>query len=265
MNYTEILEPAIRSKRLGIFSDFDGTLSNIVDQPETASIAWENRQHLQNLKQQAAAVGIISGRAVKDLVKRVDIKGLEYVGNHGLEHWLDGKEVAAGNVKRHSGDLALAVRDLTPQLLPGMQLEDKRLTLSVHFRQTASPAAVRKKFWQVIKKVAMRRKLKLFHGRGIFELRPPIEIDKGTAFELLIKKWKLTGAIYIGDDVTDTAAFIAARKLRRSGVCAAYSVGVIDQETPQSVVELADTSVEGVAGVTSFLSWLNEKLRASST
>ncbi len=187
------------------------------------------------------------------------------MGNHGLERWQNGERVAAEAVEPYLKSIALAGEDVRPRLLPGMQLEDKAVTLSIHYRQTAEPDQVREQFLSIAEEIADKHGLKLFEGRRIFELRPPIPLDKGSAFLSLVREFRLDAAMFIGDDVTDTAAFQSAAELRRSGQCQAYSVGVIDQGTPQSVAELSDISVEGVEGVSSLLSWLNENLKASST
>ena len=265
MTNFKILTPLLNARRFGLFSDFDGTLSPIVDQPEAARITPANKQRLIDLQDKTAVIGIISGRAVVDIAARVGIDGLTYVGNHGLERWRDGKRTAAEAVKPYLEEIAQAAAEVRPRLLPGMQLEDKEVTLSIHYRQTAEPDQVRERFMPVAEEIAGRHALKLFEGRRIFELRPPIPLDKGSAFLGLVDEFRLDAAMFIGDDVTDTAAFQAAAELRRSGDCLAYSVGVIDRETPQSVVELSDISVSGVEGVSSLLSWLNENLKASST
>lgn len=261
----ESLTPLLNAQRFGLFCDFDGTLSRIVDQPEAAEITPENKRRLVDLKDKTAVIAIISGRAVADIASRVGIDGLTYIGNHGLERWQDGERVAAEAVQPYLEEIARAAEDVRPRLLPGMQLEDKEVTLSIHYRQTAEPDQVREQFKPVAEEIASQHGLKLFEGRRIFELRPPIALDKGSAFRGLVDEFRLDAAVFIGDDVTDTAAFRAAAELRRSGNCQAYSVGVLDRETPQSVAELSDVSVSGVEGVSSLLSWLNEKLSASST
>ena len=261
----ESLTPLLNAKRFGLFCDFDGTLSPIVDQPEAAEITPKNKQRLIDLKDKTAVIAIISGRAVADIAVRVGIDGLTYVGNHGLERWRDGKRAAAEAAQPYLDEISRAAEDVKARLLPGMQLEDKEVTLSIHYRQTAEPDEVREQFLPAAEEIARQHGLKLFEGRRIFELRPPIALDKGSAFRALVREFRLDAAIFIGDDVTDTAAFQAAAELRWGGECQAYSVGVVDRETPQSVVELSDISVSGVEGVSSLLSWLNEKLKASST
>jgi trehalose-6-phosphatase len=92
-----------------------------------------------------------------------------------------------------------------------------------------------------------------------------VKIDKGTAFEELVKTYQLEAAFYLGDDTTDVAVFLAARQLRERGQCLAYGFGVESQGTPQVVLTEADYLVQEVAGVEAFLDWLSKARTASST
>jgi trehalose 6-phosphate phosphatase len=99
----------------------------------------------------------------------------------------------------------------------------------------------------------------------IFELRPPIEINKGTAFHSLVNAYQLDSAIYMGDDTTDVDALHMARKLRQTGQCYALGIGVQSPDMPDAVGEAADVMVSGVSDVEDFLDWLFSIRSASST
>jgi trehalose 6-phosphate phosphatase len=150
-------------------------------------------------------------------------------------------------------------------LLPDMQLENKEVTLSIHYRQTDDPDKV----WSYAKPrleiIADQLGLDLFEGRMIFELRPPVKEDKGSAFAYLVEEHQLDGAVFLGDDITDTAAFIKAAELKEEAKCLAFSVGVQEKGTPDEVLELSDVNVAGVQGVEGLLAWFANNLRASST
>lgn len=263
--YKNILEPLFKQSRIGLFFDFDGTLSPIVPRPEDAKITPENQEYLQQLQKKVNVIAIISGRSATDVAKKVNLPGAEYVGNHGLEYIKSGKLTVLSVVEPYLPAIRAAADALQPKLLPNMQLENKTVTLSIHYRQTKKPTEARKIFFPIAQRVAEQTGLSLFEGRMIFELRPPIKLDKGTAFSTLVKENKLDGALFVGDDITDTAAFKAATQLRETKICQAFSIGVMDEETPQEVVDSSDSSVEGAAGVSALLGWLNEKLIASST
>ena len=86
----------------------------------------------------------------------------------------------------------------------------------------------------------------------VIELRPPLEVDKGTALEALAERLSLSGVVCLGDDITDIDMFEAARRLRGGGLTVA-TVAVASEEAAPDVAEAADYTVEGVAGVSRLL------------
>ncbi len=84
----------------GIFTDFDGTLSTIVEQPFTARPLNGVLEVLECLVKSFNCVAVISGRPVEFLVERLgrDLleEGLNLVGLHGLERMTNSGEVAVG-------------------------------------------------------------------------------------------------------------------------------------------------------------------------
>ena len=99
----------------------------------------------------------------------------------------------------------------------------------------------------------------------VFEIRPPLELNKGTAFRALVDEFNLDAAIYLGDDTTDVDAIRAAQALRQAGTCYAFGLGVDSLETPLVVREASDFLAEGVEGVESFLDWVRIARSASSS
>src|SRR3989338_7452407 len=80
------LRERLRGKFILLFLDFDGTLSPIEDTPAKATIPKETIKLLKGLSRQPQfKLVIISGRALKDLKKRIALDNIIYVGNHGLE------------------------------------------------------------------------------------------------------------------------------------------------------------------------------------
>jgi trehalose-phosphatase len=127
-----------------LFLDFDGTLSHLVDWPEKATLPPGARQALTALAAQPqVAIAVISGRALTDLRLRVDVAGLIYAGNHGLEiSAADFSFVEPTAVARQE-----ALRQLSERLsdrlerLPGVLVECKGLSTAVHVRRAAPTAA----------------------------------------------------------------------------------------------------------------------------
>lgn len=259
------LRTLLRQPRLGLVTDVDGTISPIVADPDAARVTPRARELLAALRSHLALVAVVSGRAADDVRARVGVPGVVTVGNHGLETWADGAVRLAPEAAAYRPALEAARDTLSDALLPGMQVEDKGATLSVHYRRAGDPEAAEAAFGPVAQAVADEHGLRLFRGRMVFELRPPLEIDKGTAFRRLVQHYALDGAMYIGDDTTDADALRAARELRAAGTCYALALGVESDDTPGSVREAADVLLPGVAGVEDFLAWLLNAVSASST
>ena len=260
----ELLE-AIHKPRLGLITDVDGTISPIVDVPDEAHVTPRNLSLLADLQNQLTLTAVISGRSAEDIHRRVGLPGLIYVGNHGMERWQDGEVLVSPTAAAYRDDLLAAMPEIKQMLVTGMRFEDKGATLSIHYRQTSHPEKVANELGPSMRKIAKQHGLYLTRGRMVFEFRPPVEIDKGTAFEELVKSHQLEAAFYLGDDTTDVAAFLATRRLREAEECLAYGLGVESQGTPQAVLTEADYLVQEVSGVESFLDWLSRARTASST
>ncbi len=260
-----LLQPLVERPRLGLVTDVDGTISPIVSEPEAAQVTGRSRELLRALQVHLALVAVVSGRSVKDVRNRVALPGVVYLGNHGLERWEDNRVVPAPQAAAFRPALEAAMEALGPQQMPGMQIEDKGATLSIHYRQTADPAAVAEKFAPLLREIAASHGLSFFQGRMVFELRPPLEVNKGTAFRGLVIERELDAAVYIGDDTTDVDALRMARQLRQEQRCYCLGLGVESPDIPDAVRATADLLVSGVSGVESFLAWLLTARSASST
>jgi trehalose 6-phosphate phosphatase len=260
-----LLKPIVDLPRLGLISDMDGTLSPIVDVPADARPTPRNRELLRALQTQLPIVALVSGRAAADLQQRVNLPGLIYIGNHGLERWQDDRVITAPEALQFRPQLESALDEIRSHLIPDMRIEDKGATLSVHYRQTADPESAARDFQPLLDSLAARHNLRLYQGRMVFELRPPIEMHKGTAFRQLVTEYQLDAALYLGDDTTDVDALRMAQQLRQDQSCYALGIAVESPDMPPAVGQNADLSVQGVSGVESFLSWLLQARSASTT
>jgi trehalose 6-phosphate phosphatase len=260
-----LLRPLLEPGRLGLITDMDGTVSHIVEHPDAAKITPRCRALLDALQEHLALVAVISGRAVVDLRQRVGLPGLVYVGNHGLERWRDDRVELAPAAATFRPALKAAVEQVKPRQVPGLQIEDKGATVSIHYRRTADPPTTAAVLEPFLRDLAAQHNLNLFQGRMVFELRPPVTVDKGSAFTDLTTQYRLDAAVYLGDDTTDIDALQAARRLRESGACYALGLGVDAAETPDEVRANADLLLAGVQDVESFLDWLLRAVSASST
>ena len=202
--------------RLVLLLDFDGTLAPIVERPELAAMPAATRAALDRLMAlPGVEAAVVSGRGLADVRERAAIPGIAYAGNHGMEiegaglHRMHPEAVAARPA------LEAAARRIEPELagIPGAFLEDKGMTLSIHFRQ--SPAEHHDDVRLAVESGAGEG-LRVTSGKMVLEVRPRVEWDKGKAVLFLLNQMRPPpGApvLYLGDDRTDEDAFRALASL----------------------------------------------------
>ncbi|MFZ1177692.1 MAG: trehalose-phosphatase, partial [Mycobacterium sp.] len=74
----------IAARRPAVFFDFDGTLSDIVNDPDAARPVAGATEALEKLAAQCP-VAVLSGRDLADVTTRVGVPGIWYAGSHGFE------------------------------------------------------------------------------------------------------------------------------------------------------------------------------------
>jgi trehalose 6-phosphate synthase/phosphatase len=199
--------------------DFDGTLARLVDDPARAEIPAAVRASLARIaRADRTLVAVISGRALGDIRARVGLYGLVYAGNHGLEMsgpgWSWAHKGAAG--AREALAAALAALRTRLRRVPGVLVEDKGYSASVHYRRTPAPRVeeVRVAVLEEVARAAGER-LTVRRGKQVLEIRPAVDWDKGAAARWLLERtygeaWPQRAAVvYVGDDRTDEDAFVA--------------------------------------------------------
>ncbi len=199
-------------------SDFDGTLTPIVDRPESAFLANDITRLLQRLMHlPGLSVGIVSGRSLGDLKRRVGIPGLVYAGNHGLEIEGPGIDFVSPLALELRPVLSVIHLVLSRALasIRGAFVEDKGLSLSVHYRMV-DPSQVQYVNQIVEKTVGPAEaigKVRLAAGKMVHEIRPALDWNKGKAVRMLMKCYGKGGRrsglvpIFLGDDLTDEDGF----------------------------------------------------------
>ena len=205
-----------RAKHILLLSDYDGTLTPIVEKPEMAIIPSATRRLLQSLvSQHHFTVGIISGRALFDLKEKVSVSGAIYAGNHGFEIEGPGLNFVSPLAEEIRPLFRMMSRllSLALETTKGVFVENKGLTLSVHYRQMPEEKSGHMKdtFDRVVEDAVSEGKLKVHSGKKVYELRPAVDWNKGKAISMLMKKYGKgrpdTLPIYLGDDLTDEDGF----------------------------------------------------------
>jgi trehalose-phosphatase len=202
---------------LVVMLDVDGTLAPIAPRPEDAAVPPRTREAVASVAALPDAhVALVSGRAAADALRMVDVPGLWAIGNHGAEVIApDGGLRVDAHVAPYEHAVADAVRALSAELgaVPGVLVEDKRWSLSVHYRLAgeADVPAVR----AAVEAAAARTGLRVGLGKQVIELRAPVQVHKGTAVLALARELgaELPSAsvLFAGDDVTDEDAFVKLR------------------------------------------------------
>ena len=249
------IEEALKKGRFGLLSDFDGTLSRVAPTPGQAAISDGCRHYLAALSRRLPLVAVVSGRSLADVRQMVNLDGITYIGNHGLERWTDGKTELAADAAAFRRQLETAAAALGTLLTEeGVFLEDKGSTATIHYRLNPQPQNIEKRLLKRLK--GFSQGLRLARGKMSLNLLPPLEVNKGTATTELIERFNLKGAAYLGDDVTDIDAFRAIGRANKKPGFRGFAIAVTGQETPPQLAEEADLTVEGTAGVERFLKWL---------
>jgi trehalose-phosphatase len=190
--------------------DFDGTLTRIVADPSRALLSPRDKQLLESLSHtDKFSTAIISGRERSDLQARVEVPGVIYAGNHGLDISGPGFIFVEPNSVAHRTALAQMAAELRRRLhgLAGTRVEDKGLTIAVHYRQ-AAPESV-DQIREIVKAVIGEQPFRVTPGDKVYDIRPLVHWNKGTAVRWIQEKVEQPHAlvVYVGDDTTDEDAF----------------------------------------------------------
>lgn len=206
--------PALSGGLWAFFFDVDGTLATIQERPEAVSIPQSARDALQSLAQLSeGAVALVSGRPVTQLDALAAPLHLPLAGVHGAE-----RRDASGTL--HQQTLPAEVtRELAAQLqraladLPGTHLENKGMAFALHYRQAPHyehqvlhlAAELAERFPQLVQQP----------GKCVVELKPQ-GTDKGAAIRAFMQEAPFAGRtpVFIGDDLTDEAGFMAVNAMQ---------------------------------------------------
>jgi trehalose 6-phosphate phosphatase len=239
----------------GLITDVDGTISEIAPSPAEAKVHPECKAQLSRLVQRLSLVAAISGRPALEAKGMVGIDGMVYIGNHGLERRRGGVTEYVEGVEEYRAKLATARDELTDLLsIEGLHIEDKGVSLSIHYRSCPDRQQARESILNQIAASDTAKGFNIVEGKMVVELRPPVEVDKGSAVKDLIRDYRLRGGLYLGDDASDIDAF---RVMHGEGFA---SVCVLGAETRDEVAWEADYTVNGVSDVACFLKWIVESV-----
>jgi len=194
---------AIMTTRPLLAFDIDGTLAPIVDHPGGARLPADIQQCLATLARRYD-VAIVTGRAVEDARRMFAFEPRYLVGNHGAEgipRWAERSQAYVRTV--HGWREALETCEALDAT--GVTIEDKRYSLSLHYRRAPDRGAAHRAIRACVER--LEPAATIIDGKAVVNLLPPGAPDKGDAVRALIDETQRPTAFYVGDDDTDEAVF----------------------------------------------------------
>lgn len=193
-----VLEALAGSRSLLAF-DFDGTLAPVVSDRTRAALRPRTHRLLAALCTKYP-VAVVSGRARGDVAARLEGLGVKYVaGNHGIE------PVAATAALAREVATARRTLELALDAQEDVDLEDKRFSLSLHFRRARHPAAARRAILAAVRELP--GSMRASPGKAVVNVVPAGAPTKGDAVKRIADAERAERVLYVGDDVTDEDAF----------------------------------------------------------
>ncbi|CAI0546678.1 unnamed protein product [Linum tenue] len=212
-----------KGKKIVVFLDYDGTLSPIVDDPNSAFMSDEMRAAVREVAK-CFPTAIISGRSREKVKEFVQLSNVYYAGSHGMDIMAPpsntptvvmdkkGTEVLFQPAKSFLPAIQKILTELEEETakIKGAMVEDNRFCVSVHFRHVKDEV---KHHHLLVKKLSVQKQnSSLINSKAqVMEIRPTIEWDKGHAVEYFLETLGLSNSdvlpVYIGEDRTDEDAF----------------------------------------------------------
>jgi trehalose-phosphatase len=264
-----------------VVADFDGTLAVGSRDPAVARIEPAAQRALRALAGRAprVVVVVLTGRTVADVATRVRVGGVEYLGDHGLQHGALARggraerlEVAtdpAWDAHRDPAELlAVGVADELGRP-PWLFVERKGPSVAFHVRQADDVPAARAAVMAAVTAVEARtglvdHGLAHYRGRSVVDLRPREAGGKREAVAGLLARLRPGAVVVLGDELSDVDAFeavLAARAADPRLVGVTVAVHGAARAAPAELVERADLRLGSAHAVGPFLAGLARRLR----
>lgn len=185
--------------RLLLAFDFDGTLAPIVEDRDAARMRARTAALFTKVCE-LYPCAVISGRSKADVLQRLGSAAVKHViGNHGLE--------PGSTRKDFERDVARAAERLTSTFASwsGIDIEDKRYSLAIHYRKCRNKRLARQAINDAVGALPVR--LRIVPGKLVVNVLPERAPNKGQALLALRALELADTALYVGDDATDEDVF----------------------------------------------------------
>jgi len=242
--------PMLPLQDIALFFDVDGTLVGIEREPEAVIVSERLRVLLERLSAATdGAFALVSGRSIAQLDRLFQPFAFSASGLHGLERRLLPGSITQAVQTSGGLDTARVELERFAKDHPGTFVEDKGLTLALHYRMAEHRETAAALVRNLVN--SEPENLVLLEGKMVFELKPP-GFDKGRAIVDFMKEPPFQGRrpIFAGDDVTDEAGFAVIDEM--NGV--AVKIGSDDRLTEAGY---------GLSDVEAMLVWLDQLIDGS--
>jgi trehalose-phosphatase len=198
---------------LYLFLDYDGTLAPLRKTPRKAILSTRARSLLLKLKElRGTTLGVITGRSLEDIKKLLRLRDIVIAASHGFEILIGTDLWVHPKARNLHTRLAFLANILSQRLqpIPRLLIENKRSTLSIHYRNVPSSRVreVRKTVEAVVH--PYRLSVNITSGKKVIEIRPKVSWGKGHALRKILEAGSGSRnrlVVFCGDDVTDEDAF----------------------------------------------------------
>lgn len=238
---------AITLPSRAVLLDVDGTILDLAPTPLEVVVPPDLTVALERLsKRVGGALAFVSGRPLAELDLFFQPLKLPVIAGHGAE-----VRLADGTVSRAKTLLDPKLKEALAALAegrPGVVTEDKGYSFALHYRLAPHLGRTLREEVADVCEAFSSASLEILPGKAVLEVKQPM-FNKGTAVRELMQHEPFRGRrpIFIGDDVTDEAAFDVMPEF--NGV--AFSVG---------------REVQGIAGMfgepSDVRRWIAEMVRA---
>lgn len=229
-----------KSEKVFLFLDYDGTLTEIKNNPEYAKPGKKLIEFINTTDNPKFVISIISGRTLKDLVKilnKTDLTKINLIGNHGAEI----KFAAINNNVYKYSDISMAnyktIKILKKKIreyannIANSQIEEKPFSFALHYRNSPLKEMTKiKELTDYLKEQKKIYKFRYLKMKKVIEVLPT-DLNKGSVVPLILEKYvkstqyiKNTFIICIGDDITDEDLFNANQTGINIKVSSLYSL-----------------------------------------
>ncbi len=208
------IPPPPPQKEWAYFLDVDGTLVDIAESPSAVHVdpvLLDLIDRLFNVT--SGAVALVSGRSISDLQQLIRPLHVPMAGQHGLE-----RRDACGRLWMHAAPptAKCAIKEKLAPILnrhPGLLLEDKGLTLALHYRKAPQLATYAQRVMSRLS-AASDGELELQQGKCVIEIKPA-GFDKGGAVAEYLSEepFRTRRPVFIGDDLNDEHGFAEVNRL----------------------------------------------------